>query len=1155
MGILGYSCSVDQPLHPQHSSFRVALLASAWLVALSSHSFAQPTPPESTKASAIKLPDGTIVFWTKNPDEANPIVEGVVLSPQDYKALVEQAEQARKAKSQTPSSVAIRAKIELRGERLIAALNLTYSFRVAQPRTILVLGCQRGVLVAAKTGAGKLPIFYPPGDEGLTLFVESAGEQTVTLDVEVPVVVRGLKGELGFDLGLPRAAITTFKLDGFPAGIKSVSLGTRVAESPAVPLKLPELKRFASAVEPLLAKAVPLGATDTIDVAWDPPTPTTPNAAALPVVESDVVVRVENAQIESVAKLRLRGNLKEWPLQFPVGTDVVVERVNPPGVTAPETAPATVVRPTDPNKPVWLIRTPGGTVAEWLVTATVRVTRPKPGDPKFRGPYLVGPFAPLVGAKQSGRIGVFAGPTVRLSFKYPSEIRRQDLPAMAADDHIASFVHDALAVPPPNAKAAPWLEIDARVAPTAIRAKASHQLKLTPGGWKLESTVRIVPPPRGEVEQIVVEMPAEWPTLEAAPEEIVEGIQIVKEGSPRLLSIRFVAPQKSAFALRLLSTRALPPKPASDDRESKLSLALPRFPQADERESSVLVSVPEGFEVRGGVALWEGGLPSAAIDPLNASAAPPNRPGAVGSVAGTFERGIARVDVGWQPYRPPLACENRVDVTLQSRQVLVQQVLKFKPSQDDRRPIRLRGSEGVLGLQSVPALETVGPGLWEFRPAEPGKEFSLTVAFALRMVGPAVDPAVYLLWPESATRTDSVLRVWGGATGRRVNGFAGDWRDLPPEPVPGRDALPVLTLAASTAAAPLTLDLGPVGDTGLPTVWIERAYLRATVSESSVVLHEKLLLKRWLGSSLEIELPRCESVEVSVEGKRIEALPAAADDSETVLLTVPLPESKPGRTVDIEVRYRHAAARSPRRERLLKPPAIRGALYRTPLRWSVATDPDTVALFPSGQWESDFRWVWRGTGFTPTASASTRELDAWLRDGTESDADDLSPALTTGGETTGGTQSAPDAIPILLVPRAAWIAACSTLLFLVGLIVARLRRSRLAPVLAVLGIGLVVAGATSPQTLAQALSAMQAGAVLLTLTLFARAGWRTYMARRLERLPGFTRDRQVTAVPAAFQPSNAESGKSPSPPTSPSANVPRSGSGSAAIPISSGARP
>lgn len=1154
MGNLGYSSYVSH-----FRTIREILLLAAmvvwgfvwWLPA----GQGQSPSAEPTKATAIKLPDGTVVFWTKNPDEANPAVEGVVLSPQDYKSLVEQAELARKAKSQAPSAVAIRGKIESRGERFVAALSLTYSFRTTQPRTLLVLGCQRGVLVGAKSGQGKLPILNAPGDEGLTLLVDSAGEQTVTLDVEVPVLPRGLKNELGFDLGLPKAAITTLKFDAVPAtGIKTVSLGTRVADvSTLLPFKPSEVKRYACTVEQLVAKPVPLGATDLVEVTWEPATPALPKTAILPTVDSELVVRVEETQIETVAKLRLRGNQKEWPLQLPVGSDVTIEREGLFGLGLtglPETMPPTVVRPSDPNQPLWLIRTPGDTAnGEWLVTVTVRVQRPKPNDSGFRGPYAIGPFVLLGNAKQSGRINVFAGPSVRLGFKPLAEFRRQDLPALATEDHIAQFTFAGL--PETKAKSKTWLEVDARVAPTAIRAKSAHALKLTSGGWRLETTVRVAPPLRGEIEQLLVEMPAEWPTLEATPEELVESVHIVKDGSPRILAIRFNTPQKTAFALKLLSTRASVLKVGtSEERESKLTFTLPRFPQTDERETTLVATVPDGFEVRGNISLWEGGQPSAVSDPLVASNVTPNRVSAIGSIGGTFDRAIARVELAWQTYRPALVCENRVEVSLQQRQVLVQQVLKFKPSPDDRRPVRLRGPDGLLGLQSVPPLDPVGPGLWEFRSAnEPGKEFSLTVAFAVKLANANADPVVNLLWPETATRTDTVLRVWGGATGRRVNKYEGDWRELSPEPSADRDALPLLTLAASGPGIPLALDLSSLGESGLPTVWVERAYVRASVGEAAVVVQEKLLLKRWLGSSLEVELPRLDTLELWVDEKPVEALPqpASADATDTWILTVPLPESKPNKMILVELRYRAASPRTLYRERLCHPPIIRGALYRTPLRWLLGSEPDLLTFVPSGSWDPEFRWAWRGFGFAPTANESPQELDAWLRAGGETTPGETSPWLPAGGEILAGRQSTPQSVPVLLIPKLAWMAVCSGVVLLLGLGLFQLRTFWLGLALAVLGIGFAVVGAVSPQGLAQVLAGSQPGALASVVILAGLTAWRSYQAKRLDRLPGFSRERNPVSILVPLGPANPDSGNRPS--RQPVAVPSRIGLGSTVPPI------
>jgi len=53
--------------------------------------------------------------------------------------------------------------------------SLLHGFRTTHPRTVIALGCQRAALVSAKNDRGQLPILNPPGDDGLTAFVDATG--------------------------------------------------------------------------------------------------------------------------------------------------------------------------------------------------------------------------------------------------------------------------------------------------------------------------------------------------------------------------------------------------------------------------------------------------------------------------------------------------------------------------------------------------------------------------------------------------------------------------------------------------------------------------------------------------------------------------------------------------------------------------------------------------------------------------------------------------------------------------------------------------------------------------------------------------------------------------------------------------------------------
>ena len=114
-----------------------------WVAVLVAAGFAHaqtqtpPQPADKPKASAVKLPDGTVVFVTKGADDPNPVVDGVLLSAAEYQALVEQVEAAKKAKENAkpvpPSGVAVRGAVEARGDRTVAALTTAPRQTLDQP--------------------------------------------------------------------------------------------------------------------------------------------------------------------------------------------------------------------------------------------------------------------------------------------------------------------------------------------------------------------------------------------------------------------------------------------------------------------------------------------------------------------------------------------------------------------------------------------------------------------------------------------------------------------------------------------------------------------------------------------------------------------------------------------------------------------------------------------------------------------------------------------------------------------------------------------------------------------------------------------------------------------------------------------------------------
>ena len=98
----------------------------------------------------------------------------------------------------------------------------------------------------------------------------------------------------------------------------------------------------------------------------------------------------------------------------------------------------------------------------------------------------------------------------------------------------------------------------------------------------------------------------------------------------------------------------------------------------------ISVSVPEGLEIRGSASLNEN-----TNEPLKPGTPVKNR--AIAQIQGDFDRRPERVELAWHPYRPDLACDNKVEITIQDRQTQIVQTLIFKPTASDHRPIRMRG--------------------------------------------------------------------------------------------------------------------------------------------------------------------------------------------------------------------------------------------------------------------------------------------------------------------------------------------------------------------------------------------------------------------------------------------------------------------------------
>ena len=1105
------------------SAARFAVAQVGLLVAAVALSAQPPVPKDPLKTMppvGVRLPDGTFL-WAGPGGGADG--ERVLLTPQELQKLLDQVDQLKKQlaqrKATPPSGCAVKGRVEKRGEAVVAALKATYTFRTAAPNTAVGLGAKRAFLVAAALDGGQLPVL-DAGEDGFAATIETAGDHTIVLDLEVPVAGRGAKGEIGFELGLPRAAITTLALD-LPADVKRVGLTIRTPDpaagaKPADPRRIPALDAKELAPRPG-RDGYPLGPVDSVEVAWEPPAAAAP-PDTVQSAEIDVTCLLAEGFVETTAIIRPRGAAKSWRIAAPADAVLTVERAAaaPPGDPAALESP-TVTKPGDPSKPVWKVDLPAGTTAaDWTVAAVVRSPRAKPADPKHKGPFPVGPFAALDVARQTGTVRVAAAANTRLTVKHGPDVR-QDVPPTPPGDETVAFFRFAGGPSGTAPPLTPLLEVEARPLAGALQIRPTYKLTLTERGWQVRADLKVVPV-RREIDTVVIEIPADWRETGVSPPELVEGVQQTKADGPRqVLAVRLAATQKQPFDLVL--TAVLPVPPGAKDA----AVQLPRFPGATARDATLTAAVGDGLEVRGAGREWDADQPAAWGQPLAPLPGPDGKPPkAVTAVGGKFDHGLARADLAWSPYRTELTADVRAEVAVHDGQVVVREQIKLSAADGFGKPIRFRGPAGVKGLKSVPALAAGGPGEWLFTPGPDAKAATLAIEYAVAGLGPAAGgewkASVGLLWPVGATRTESVVRVWSHlATGRAVGAEPGPWRELPPEPMADRDALPVVTLAGSGSDLPLVLTASDSTEGGAAAVRVERGLIQVVIGgDDTADCRARFLLTRWLADAVEVGLPEDltgDPPQVLLDGRTVEApaVPTATGRA----VRVPLPEARAGRTAVLEVRYRLAFGGATGRDSLA-PPRPK-AEFTGPVRWHVVGPAGSAPLVLGGG-RAEQRWVAR-TGMLVPAAASEESLERWFR--TDSGPDDGGDRLEVAVVRTAGAGP----IRVVAVPRLWLVTIASAVVLVVGLVVSRLPFGMSGPAVAVLGGTAAVLAVLFPQPAGQVAGAAEPGAAVLVLALVGLAVAKRYYRRRVTHLPGFARSRYES--PAGPPPgSGRESGRS-----------------------------
>jgi hypothetical protein len=1040
----------------------------------------------------------------------------------------------------TPSKCVLKGKVE----GGLVLLQAQFEFDTQKPGEVVRLACglanATGATLDGRTpallgGRGRVaPAKGRPGDdeaEGFSVWVEKPGDHQLALDLVLAVAAWPTLTQ-GFVLDLPRAAMTRLELE-LPGGAGDIHVGGKVLGETL-------LKQKNNAV------AGPLGAIDRLDLSWKPAQ--APSASAVLASEGVIEVRVDNLQVKTEAKLSLRvlgGQVRQWSLLVPLKAVVKADSGDEGRILRIDVVD-------QKQASLRTIHLKEASASPLNITITSTQPAPQPGSAR---PAPIGPYAVLGAVRQSG--SVLVSNTVadwHLEFAPHGDLTRRG----ASDEElrrdpalVAAFRYGPVGGGGMRERvsgAISWLDLEAQNVRGQIKTRCEHLLHLETVGdgprWQVQSKITVTP---------------RWADVDRFTVLLPDGCKFNSEGSnpwpERVRAVTSVdAGRRVEFRLtRGLADPTLQPLTVTIEGtysaavntvvSGRASLSLPRPEGTIEQDGTLTVKVPttlalgSDFETTGGLELQRQTTHELAWRcPRRSSTGP------------------TRVEVSWQPYRPPVSISSLIDLTLTNQEGRVRQELRYHLPEPALAPPRLllRVPEaavsslrvlegGELKSVTVPgeALEGAQQGaggtfrLYQLRPAgqtsgRPGDgavsrqiALKLDYSFPLKL-RPAAPFAVPLIAPDTSLPGDIHLRVWSESGGHLPSDPSRGWSEQNIEEVPGRTRLPVMVLRSSRTDLPLTLRAGEAA--AAFTVLIDRALVRVDIGEGGEHNYRvSYRLSRLAGRHLDFELPAPVSLTASLDGKRVEYEPIASDRPELKgrLARLRLSPDLVRKPAILELAYSLTPDRTDSTpvSSTLQAPRLLGEAGGISTRWQITTPSAWVVIAPETGPATGRTWGRRGWLLAPQSSLTGAELERWLAGGEPSAAvveatSGLTPALVLWRD---GTPT----VRITHVPQQAWLLACSLVLVLLGLMLARLplnaRRGGGMPVWAWMVLsGLVTAGVLGmllwPTLAGQIAYGCQPGAAVLLL--LAGAQWLMHerYRRQLVFLPSFSRSRTGSSL-------------------------------------------
>jgi hypothetical protein len=881
---------------------------------------AQPPADKGRPLDALSLPPGTVIFVTSDPRPVNPNVDAVILTPEEYRKLLADAERWKNAAAKTDVSIPAVCRLQVRVDPETNNVRITahFQFRTESSRSTVALGLNKSRPVATKSSSSPTPALTPASDGGYQVTAAAAGEYDLTVETVSNSQQSGAYNRQ-FECGLPGAAITILESLELPP----LAVRGRVNGQP-----LRASQRGAAMV---------LGPVKQLVVGWEE-LPTSAGTTMF-TVDNNTQIRLNDRQLMTQAKLSinvLRGQVSEITLGAPANAKISV----------PDDKSVVIEPPNETRRNSWVLRRPPS-AEPMTIDATVQ-------QALTRRPLIVHGF-PIAGATVlQGWLSVQIPEGFHVAVTPRGELTRGRNERPSPLGRIEAFSFSSV---PANGILA---DVDWQVLKGEIETAYSHSLQLAESGWRLSTRMEIRPI-RRELERLEIQLPPDLADVRIGPADILamSGPTLESPTGSKSVTFRFTEPIKQPISVTIDGFFAIKAS------HSAATLRLPRLVDATERGGSVQVSSLPGIDVRGEVREWNREDISDWQQPLE--------PVREGHWNATVDRGPAQVDLEWRPISAEDQVQSIVDVEFSAAVGTIRQTWRFPIAP---RQIQLHGPP-ELGDRTTSidggTIAAGGPGQWIVRPNVVGREavVSLTYPFPF---DPSSGLTLPLLWLNAPHRCETEVRLWAAPAAAGVMLPVVDskhWISFPPPIVKDRPRIPVVAVRTTMADVPLPIhfvDQVP----NLPVAMIDRVWVRATVDEvGAVAIRARFLVRPVRPEPLAIRLPGPPMLvrpNVRLDGKTIDLAfqdhhllvplgPVGVEHVIEVFCTLP---ARPGWNVRIDA------------------PRPAGPVVLGSVRWQLDGPDGDIGFETSGELTPIARWTWHRGLLAPVPAISDSAMLRWF---------------------------------------------------------------------------------------------------------------------------------------------------------------------------------